>query len=79
MRRELKRLEQRHEVDGPPLERGARLERQPVDDEVALPEVAPEPLVHRLAEGQEARAELVGSRAEPEVEARRLELLVGDR
>ena len=55
-------------------------QRDAVDDEIALVEASlAQPALHRLAERQEARAQLVGERSQTEVEARRLELLVAQR
>src|SRR2546428_7102760 len=74
------RLEERHEIDRPALQRRARLQRHPIDDQVALGEVARlESALDRLPERQEARAELIRARTEPEVEAGGLVLVVSDR
>src|SRR3989442_15166755 len=62
------------------MQRAARVQRHPVDDQVAVGEVALlEPALDRLPERQEARAELIGARTEAEVEARGLILVVRDR
>src|SRR5207247_855468 len=54
--------------------------RHPIDDQVALGEVARlESALDRLPERQEARAELIRARTEPEVEAGGLVLVVSDR
>src|SRR3989442_14146559 len=62
------------------MQRAARVQRHPVDDQVAVGEVALlEPALDRLPERQEARAGLIGARTEAEVEARGLILVVRDR
>ena len=78
--RQRQRLQQRHQVHRAALQRGAR---RPATagrsrGRCRSRSVA-QPGLHRLAKRQEARAELVGDRAQAKVEAGRLELRVVER
>src|SRR5262249_9793280 len=73
-------LAQRHEVHGPALQRGAALERDSVDHQLAVARVGGiESRLNCLPVRKEAGPQLVRDGSEAEVEARRLELLVVDR
>ena len=70
------RFQQRHQVHRAALQRGALGQGHAVDHEVG---VAVESTLDRLAERQEAGAQLIGERSQAKIEARRLELLVAER
>ena len=68
--RKLELLDQRHEIDAAGFEHGAMGEIDLVEFELA------ELVAHgRVRPGQEARADAIGDLAEPEIEARRLDLV----